>query len=67
MSCASGITPIEVKYGKSFGAKDLKGLVSFCKEFNIKHAFVVSRSMLDERDIEGIHIVIVPLWVFLLS
>jgi len=67
MSCKSKMIPIEVKYRESFDVKDLKGLVSFCNEFGNRHAFVVTKSMLDEMYVEDIRVTFVPLWLFLLA
>ena len=69
MSCKSKAVPIEVKYREreSFDARDLKGLIGFCKKFDNNHAFVVTRSMLDEKNIDDIRVTFIPLWLFLLA
>ena len=69
MSCKSKAVPIEVKYREreSFDARNLKGLIGFCKKFDNNHAFVVTRSMLDEKNIDDIRVTFIPLWLFLLA
>lgn len=66
MTYDSKLIPIEVKYRTSIEDKDLKGILNFCKKFGIKYAYVVTKERLDEKVVEGLRIVFVPLWLFLL-
>jgi len=45
---------------------DLKGILNFCKNFSVKNAYVVTKSLMEEREIEGIRVSFIPLWLFLL-
>ncbi|KAF5412099.1 MAG: hypothetical protein C5S43_02375 [Candidatus Methanocomedens sp.] len=67
MSYQSKLVPIEVKYRNSIGMKDLKGLVNFCKNYGIQSAFVVTKSMLEEKYVDDVKITFIPLWLFLLA
>lgn len=67
MSYQSTLIPIEVKYRNTVRIKDLKGLVNFCRNFEIPEAFVVTRSMIDEQVVEDVRIQFIPLWLFLLA
>ncbi len=67
LSYHSKLIPIEVKYRNSIGMKDLKGLVNFCKDYGIQSAFVVTKSMLEEKYVDDVKITFIPLWLFLLA
>ncbi len=66
MSCGSELIPVEVKYRSSIEDSDLKGILSFCQEFSVRNAYVVTKTLMEEREIEGIRISFIPLWLFLL-
>ena len=66
MSCGSELIPVEVKYRSSIEVSDLKGILNFCQEFSVRNAFVVTKSLMEEREIEGIKVSFIPLWLFLL-
>jgi len=66
MSCGSLLIPIEVKYRSSIDVSDLKGILSFCQEFNVTNAYVVTKTLMEEREIEGVKVSFIPLWLFLL-
>lgn len=66
MSCGSLLIPVEVKYRSSIDDSDLKGILSFCQEFSVRNAYVVTKTLMEEREIEGIRISFIPLWLFLL-
>ena len=57
---------VEVKYMSSVQDTDLKGILNFCKNFSVKNAYVVTKSLMEEREIEGIRVSFIPLWLFLL-
>ncbi len=66
MSYGSELVPVEVKYRSSIEDADLKGILSFCKNFGVKNAYVVTKTLMEEREIEGIRVSFIPLWLFLL-
>ena len=66
MNYGSELIPVEVNYRSSIEVSDLKGILSFCQEFGIKNAFVVTKTLMEEREIEGIMVSFIPLWLFLL-
>ncbi|MFZ3382425.1 MAG: hypothetical protein WA144_00725 [Candidatus Methanoperedens sp.] len=66
MSYGSVLIPVEVKYRTSIDDGDLKGILNFCRNFGVKNAYVVTKALMEERDIEGIRISFIPLWLFLL-
>jgi hypothetical protein len=59
--------PIEVKYKSQIAGDDIKSLLKFCKKFKIKRGILVTRDLFDAREIEGIEILYVPAWLFLLT
>ncbi len=67
MNSGSLLIPVEVKYRSSIDVSDLKGILSFCQEFSVKNAYVVTKTLMEERDIEGIRFSFIPLWLFLLA
>jgi len=66
MSYGSELIPVEVKYRSSIDDSDLKGILSFCQHFGVKNAYVVTKSLMVEREIDGVMVSFVPLWLFLL-
>lgn len=66
MSCGSLLIPIEVKYRSYIDDSDLKGILSFCQEFSVRNAYVVTKTLIEEREIDGIRFSFIPLWLFLL-
>lgn len=66
MSYRSELVPVEVKYRSSIEDADLKGILGFCKNFDVKNAYVVTKTLIEEREIEGIRVSFIPLWLFLL-
>ncbi|VVB91392.1 AAA domain protein [uncultured archaeon] len=66
MSYGSELIPVEVKYRSSIDDSDLKGTLNFCQDFSVKNAYVVTKTLMEERDIEGIRVSFIPLWLFLL-
>ena len=59
--------PIEVKYSNDVLNKELKGLLGFMHRFEIKKGIVVTRDLLEERNIDGKTIYFIPVWTFLLN
>jgi hypothetical protein len=66
MSYGSELIPVEVKYRSSIQDSELKGIMGFCQDFGVKNAYVVTKTLFEERDIEGIRFSFIPLWLFLL-
>ncbi|HEY6586162.1 MAG TPA: ATP-binding protein [Candidatus Methanoperedens sp.] len=66
MSYGSELIPVEVKYRSSIDDSDLKGILGFCHDFSVKNAYVVTKTLLEEREIDGVMVSFVPLWLFLL-
>ncbi len=66
MSYGSELIPVEVKYRSSIEEADLKGILSFCQDHGVKYAYVVTKTLMEEREIEGIRVSFIPLWLFLL-
>jgi predicted AAA+ superfamily ATPase len=66
MSYGSELIPVEVKYRSSIEDADLKGVMSFCKNFGVKNAYVVTKTLMEEREIDGVMVSFIPLWLFLL-
>ena len=66
MSYGSELIPVEVKYRSSIDDSDLKGILSFCQDFSVKKAYVVTKTLMEEREIDGVLVSFIPLWLFLL-
>ena len=66
MSYGSELIPVEVKYRSSVEDLELKGIMGFCQDFGVTSAYVVTKTLMDEREIEGIKVSFIPLWLFLL-
>ncbi len=60
------IIPIEVKYQSNISAKDLAGLTKFMGAYKIARGIVITKEMLEKRDIGGMEILLIPVWLFLL-
>jgi len=66
MSYGSELIPVEVKYRSSIDDSDLKGILGFCHDFSVKNAYVVTKTLMEERVIDGVMVSFIPLWLFLL-
>ena len=66
MSYGSELIPVEVKYRSSIDDSDLKGILSFCQDFSVKNAYIVTKTLMEERNIDGVMVSFIPLWLFLL-
>ena len=66
MSYGSELIPVEVKYRSSIDDSDLKGILGFCHDFSVKNAYVVTKTLMEEREIDGVMVSFIPLWLFLL-
>ena len=58
--------PIEVKYQSQISGNDLKPLLKFCRKFHVKKGIIVTKDLFEKRSIEGIEILLIPVWLFLL-
>ena len=58
--------PIEVKYKTAIAPKDLKSMVKFMKRFGVKEGFLVTKTAMEKKEVEGRRIFLVPGWVFLM-
>jgi predicted AAA+ superfamily ATPase len=58
--------PIEVKYQTQITSEDVKTLLKFCKKFRVTSGIVVTKNMLEKRTIEGVKVLFIPAWFFLL-
>ncbi len=59
--------PVEVKYQSQITNGDLKSVVKFCEKFKVKNSMVVTKNILEKKVVEGVEILLVPVWLFLLS
>ena len=66
MSYGPELIPVEVKYRSSIDDSDLKGILGFCQDFSVKNAYVVTKTLMEEREIQGIRVSFIPLWLFLM-
>lgn len=67
MSYGSELIPVEVKYRSSIDDSDLKGILGFCHDFSVRNAYVVTKTLMEEREIDGVMVSFIPLWLFLLA
>lgn len=58
--------PIEVKYKEKISEKDSNSLIKFCTQFKVKRGMVITKQLLDKKEKEGIELLYIPLWIFLL-
>ncbi len=61
------ITPIEIKYKNTITKDDIKGITAFCEKFKVKKGIMVTKNLLEEREIHGNTIQFIPAWLFLLT
>ncbi len=61
------ITPIEVKYKGVITKDDTRSIVKFCEKFKVMEGIVVTKNLLEEKEIQGNKILFIPAWLFLLS
>ncbi len=61
------IVPVEVKYRGEISNTDIKGLLEFAEKFKLKEGVVITRDLLECREIEGKEILFIPAWLFLLG
>ena len=59
--------PIEVKYSNQISNKEIKGLVRFMETFGLNKGVVVTKDLLEERNIDGKIVDFIPVWLFLLN
>ncbi len=59
--------PVEVKYKGEVKDSDLKGIVTFMKEKDVKRGMVITKGSYEERNIQGCILDLIPATVFLNS
>ncbi len=60
------ITPIEIKYQSHIESSNLKGLLKFMKRFDIDKGIVVTKNLLEKREVDKKELLFIPAWLFLL-
>ena len=60
------ILPIEIKYQTQITSDDVKTLLKFCKKFRCTNGIIVTKTMLEKRTIDGVDILFIPAWFFLM-
>ncbi len=60
------ILPIEVKYQSQITSDDIKTLLKFCKKFRCTNGIVVTKTTLEKKNVDGVDILFIPAWFFLL-
>ncbi|MCK5510264.1 ATP-binding protein [Candidatus Parcubacteria bacterium] len=58
------ICPIEVKFKTNILNSDFKYLVDYCCDKKIKHGIVVTKNLIEKRNIRGVNILFVPFYFF---
>ena len=58
--------PIEVKYQSQITSDDIKTLLKFCKKFRCTNGIVVTKTTLEKKNVDGVDILFIPAWFFLL-
>jgi len=58
--------PIEVKYKARITNNDLNSVIKFCEKFKIKKGIVITKDIIEKRNINDIEIALIPAWFFLL-
>lgn len=59
--------PIEVKYQSQITADDINPMLKFCRRFNVQNGIIVTKDILENREVGGVNILLIPAWLFLLS
>lgn len=60
------ILPIEVKYRSQITNDDAKTLLRFCREFKTKKGIIITKDMIEKRNMDGVEILLIPAWLFML-
>jgi predicted AAA+ superfamily ATPase len=60
------LIPIEVKFRSVINPADLKGLVRFMDEFDLKQGYVITKNKFGEEKVGNKKLIYVPAWLFLL-
>ncbi|VVB86193.1 AAA domain protein [uncultured archaeon] len=61
-----GPLPVEVKYQSHITNSDLKSVVKFCRNFNARRGIVLTKELLERREMDDAEILLVPVWLYLL-
>ncbi|OQX50358.1 hypothetical protein B5M47_03870 [candidate division CPR3 bacterium 4484_211] len=60
------LVPVEIKSGVSISKNSLRGLVSFCKKYQIPEGFVLYSGEKKTETVQGIKLKFIPCWEYLL-
>ncbi|MCL5674714.1 MAG: ATP-binding protein [Candidatus Omnitrophica bacterium] len=63
----NNIIPIEIKYKNHIEKKDIMGLFKFTEQYQLKSAIVISKDILEQKKINGLTVLFIPAWLFVLS
>lgn len=58
--------PAEVKYQSLITSGDMKNLLKFCAVFKCNKGMLITKHLMEKKEISGIDILIMPAWLFLL-
>lgn len=61
------LMPIEVKYRRNIDNTDISSLLKFMELYSLKEGILVTRDLLDQREIKDKKITFIPAWIFLLT
>lgn len=61
------LLPVEVKYSNSIQDSDAGSVVKFLDKYSGQKGVVITRDLLNEKEIRGKKILFIPMWLFLLT
>lgn len=67
LTVKENLIPIEVKYSNTIPNKKIKGLIQFLVSFQVEKGIVVTKDLLEAREVDGKMIYFIPAWLFLLN
>ena len=59
--------PVEVKYKNKITDREVNSVTKFCKNYKVNKGLIVTKDFLSFKKTEGIELVYIPLWIFLLK
>jgi len=60
------IIPIEVKYKTRIDKSDIKSILKFMEEFQLKKGYIITKDLLEQQKINENELIFIPAWLFLL-
>ncbi len=60
------IIPIEVKYKSKITDDDFRSIIKFCGEFRLERGIIVTKNLLEKRNMDKMEFLLIPAWLFLL-